>query len=269
LLHRDLEEYASDEALETMTARDEWRQVAALAVRPAAHVQDILRAKAEERWKLKVHFAKVRVEKLGWSAAAHHTALEIFGYRQNRAAMLAVAGRYPAESWVAGVEPRTVFAENATRWHLQGVRPANHPLTRLRQYRNWVSNRPDWQERIGRLAAGLPASVSATEPTKIARHSLGINRRRQVLALELMAGTLGGTRLDNLACDGLLPLLAARGAEDCFALWFHWFLGDVPEQVRRALPRLGVVDGRLHPQCHGYAQGLLGWFLANETHTSG
>jgi hypothetical protein len=46
-------------------------------------------------------------------------------------------------------------------------------------------------------------------------------------------------------------------------------LGDVPEQVRRTLPKMGVVDGRLQPLCHGYAQGLLGWFLDREARASG
>jgi hypothetical protein len=31
-----------------------------------------------------------------------------------------------------------------------------------------------------------------------------------------------------------------------------------------ALRRLGVADGRTQPQCHGLAQGLLGWLLERE-----
>ena len=42
LLHRDLEEYASDDALEVITARDEWRYVAELASRTREEVKTLL-----------------------------------------------------------------------------------------------------------------------------------------------------------------------------------------------------------------------------------
>lgn len=268
LLHRALEEYASDDALETITARDEWRHLAELAARPATELQELLRSKAEERWRLKVHFARRRIDKLGWAEAAHHTALEIFGYRQNRAAMLSIAARYPVTAWTSELEPAEIFAESRALWQLHGVRPANHPLARLRQYARWIGARPGWWAGVGRIAAELPVDVSPLIPTLRARKSLALGRRREVLAAEMMAGALGGTRLDNLVCDGFLPLLAARDTGDCFALWFHWFVGDVPDQVRRALPKLGIADGRMQPLCHGYAQGLLGWFLQRDVHAS-
>ncbi len=269
LLHRDLEEYASDDALEVITARDEWRHFEELGAWPGPELQRFLLGKAQERWRQKMHFANLRIEKLGWAEAAHHTALEILGYRQNRAAMLAMAARYPLEAWIAGVDPAAIFAEGRGLWQLSGVRPANHPLARLQQYQRWVAASPDWPERILQLAAGWPENTSATRPTRQVRQSLGLNRRRETLAKELMDGALGGTRLDNLVCDGFLPLLAARTEKDCFALWFHWFLGDGPEQVRRTLPKLGVTDGQLQPLCHGYAQGLLGWLLEREARASG
>ena len=269
LLHRDLEEYASDDALEGITARDEWRHFEELGAWTGPELQRFLRGKAQERWLRKVHFAKLRIRKLGWTEAAHHTALEILGYRRNRAAMLAVAARYPQEAWIAGVDPAAVFAEAPELWQLSGVRPANHPRARLRQYQRWVAASPDWPERILRLAAGWPENTPAAMPTKLARQSLGLKNCRETLAKELLDGAPGGTRLDNLVCDGFLPLLAARTEKECFARWFHWFLGDMPEQVRRALPKLGVTDGRLQPLCHGYAQGLLGWLLEHEARASG
>lgn len=269
LLHRDLEEYASDDALETITARDDWQHLAELAAWPAAELQELLQAKARERWRQKVRFAALRTTRLGWTAAAHQTALEILGYRQNRAAMLALAARFPLERWQAGMDLGEIFNEGGVPWQLQGVRPANHPRTRLQQYQQWVEASPDWPDRLLCLAEGWPESTLVTTPTKLARVSLDIKQRRQIFATGLMGGSLGGTRLDNLVCDGFLPLLAARTGKDWVDLWFHWFLGDVPGQVRRTLPKLGVTTGRLQPLCHGYAQGLLGWFLEREARASG
>ncbi len=88
---------------------------------------------------------------------------------------------------------------------------------------------------------------------------------RERIAREVCGGALGGTRLDNLVCDGFLPLLAAPMPEErLHGLWFHWFTGDLPPLLARGLRQLGVFDGRARPACHGAAQGLLGWLLERE-----
>ncbi|MEI7566898.1 MAG: DUF2851 family protein, partial [Opitutaceae bacterium] len=86
LLHRDLEEYASDDALEIITARDQWERFAELAAEPIEQRRAVMRAHAQRRWQQKVHFAQRRLAQLGWMEAAHQTALEILGYQKNRAA---------------------------------------------------------------------------------------------------------------------------------------------------------------------------------------
>ena len=269
LLHRDLEEYTSDDALEIITARDEWRRVAELTGRPQAELRALLIAKALEAWRRKVCFAGLRLEKLGWRAAAHHAALEILGYRRNRVVMLAVAAKYPLEAWSDKIEPAAVFAENSARWQLQGVRPANHPLRRLRQYHQGVVACPDWPDHVVPFLMGLPVNLSAAMPTRTARRLLHLGERRKKMSRGLLRDAVGGTRLDNLICDGLLPLVAASEKMDLFALWFHWFLGDIPDHVRKTLPKLGLNDGQMQPICCGYARGLLSWFLECDARASG
>jgi len=264
LLHRDLEEYASDDALETITARDEWERFAGLAATPEPERLELIRAHAERRWRQKVHFARLWIERLGWDEAAHHTALEILGYRRNRAAMLMVAARYPLPAWTGGVELQQVYEEGRGYWQLQGVRPASHPLARLRQYQRWVIARPDWPGRLATLAVSFGGEASAPAATQDVRRALGLGKLRATLARELTADAIGGTRLDNLVCDGFLPLLAARTGCAQGAMWHHWFLGDVPTPVRQALPRLGLAGTRAQPHCHGMGQGLLGWILARD-----
>jgi hypothetical protein len=268
LLHRDLEEYASDDALEVITARDAWEKFAGLAATPPAELPGLLRAKALGRWRQKVRFAKLRIARVGWTAAAHCTALEILGYRHNRAAMLTVATKYPLEAWRDGAGIAAMYEESGALWQTQGVRPANHPRARLQQYAAWVAAHSDWPERLRRMAPGLPTGGLEATPTKLVRPALGLAQRREAFARDLTGGAVGGTRLDNLVCDGFLPLAAAEAGNDPGMMWFHWFLGDVPDQVRAALPKLGVAGRGAPPLCHGWGQGLLGWILEQEARAS-
>jgi hypothetical protein len=264
LLHRSLEEFAADEAVETLAQRPLARVAEELAVLPGAELEGLLRREADRRWRQKVHFARLRLERLGWEAACHHAALEVLGFRFNRAPMLRLAGEFPLPAWVAGtVAPDALYTHERDHWSLQGVRPANHPRTRLRQYAEWIRLRPDWPARLrresGRLA--LPDSTAGTREVR-SRHGFAAQRER--LAVEICGGTLGGTRFDTLVCDALLPLLAVESDRALHALWFHWFPGDLPPAIVGGLRQLGYFDGRERPASQGAAQGLLGWWVERE-----
>ena len=264
LLHRALEEFAADEAVETLANRPLARLPDELGTLPARELAALLQRHASARWKQKVHFARLRLQRLGWESACHHVALEILGYRFNRAPMLRVAGQWPLAEWANGrVDPVEVYAAEAQGWSLQGVRPANHPRTRLRQYAAWVRERPDWPARALQLGARLPA-IAATSPTPAIRRTAHFADLREGFAEEICGGAIGGTRLDNVVCDGLLPLLAAESARELDGLWYHWFAGDLPPLLTSGLRQLGFFDGRAQPACHGAAQGLLGWLLERE-----
>ena len=268
LLNRDLEEYASDDALEIITARAAWRRFAALGDLPLSERLAVLQRHAGMRWHQKVRSARLRLEKIGWREAAHQTALEILGYRFNRAVMLGIATHYPADAWARGVATRELHEAYRVLWQLQGVRPANHPRLRLQQYESWTAQRPDWPTHLLAFGEELPVGFSAGTATGEIRAAAGLAKWRDRFANEITAGTIGGTRLDNLVCDGFLPLLAAHTGRDLFGAWFHWFAGDLPDQVRSALPKLGVTGGRTQPLCHGYGQGLLGWIFVHDPDAS-
>ncbi len=264
LLLHDLEEYAAEEALEALANRPDWCATEELAHRPAAEVRAVLQERAEERWRQKQGFARRRLERLGWNEACHHAALEILGFRFNRVPMLRTAVRAPLAAWSAGeIDVAALFTAEAAAWSLQGVRPANHPRERLRQYAAWTRARPDWPARLHQLAGELPDFwVEAATPAVRKRCHLPALRDR--LTEEVSAGVIGGTRFDNLVCDGFLPLLAARLERSLFLPWYHWFTGDLPPRLRSVLKALAVFDGRAQPACHGLAQGLIGWMLARE-----
>lgn len=269
LLHRDLEEYASDDALEGITERDEWERFAELAALDPGELRQVLQRSAVERWRQKVHFAQLRIERLGFTEAAHHTALEILGYRRNRASMLGVAAHYPLAEWVRGVELSEVYEAAPVEWQTQGVRPFNHPRRRLEQYQRWVVAAPDWPLRLQAMLPRLSSCAQVEVADGRPRQAFQLAAVKEEMAGHLGAAVVGGTRLDNLVCDGFLPLVAGWQSEaDLFALWFHWFLGDVPAQVRAALPKLGVTGRGVHPACHGWAQGLLGWLLKRDARAS-
>ena len=267
LLHRALEEFAADEAVETLANRPLARLPDELGVLPARELVALLHRHATARWRQKVHYARLRVQRLGWESACHHTALEILGYRFNRAPMLRIAGEWPLEKWANGLaQPDAIFAAEAglNGWSLQGVRPANHPRTRLRQYAAWTRAHPDWTPRALALLDELPTADLAA-PTREVRRTHRFSALRARLAGHLCADAIGGTRLDNVICDGLLPLLAAHTERDHLqALWYHWFTGDLPPMLTSGLRQLGFFDGRDQPACHGAAQGLLGWLLERE-----
>lgn len=269
LLHRSLEEYASDDALEKITARDATERIAELVAMPAGKLQRMLLQQAETRWALKKRFAALRIEKLGWAGAAHHTALEILGYRHNRAAMLSVAARHPLKEWAGGLDCDEIFQEREGQWQLQGVRPANHPRLRLRQYQRWVSHQPDWPEVLRNVMPRLTPGIGLATPTAQFRKQAGLARLRENIAAQVLASATGGSRLDTLVCDGLLPLIAAGTGNELWPVWFHWFLGDIPAEVRRALRETGIAGQGSTPLCHGWGQGLLCWMLERDARASG
>ena len=264
LLLHDLEEFAAEDAVEN------------LANRPLSHVQEVLgalgaeelltllRHSAERRWQQKVHFARVRVQRLGWDAACHHTALEILGYRFNRAPMLRIAAAHPLAEWVRGTaDPDGVYQDEAGLWSLQGVRPANQPRPRLRQYSAWVTARADWPRKLTELTATLPLAT-ARWATGNARRIHQLVKLREKFLGHVCADAVGGTRFDNLVCDGFLPLLAAETNAELAGLWWHWFPGDFPPVITQALRGLGVIGTRGAPASHGLGQGLLGWLIDRE-----
>ena len=264
LLLHDLEEFAAEDAVENLANRPASRVQEVLGALGAEELMTLLRRGAERRWRQKVHFARLRVQRLGWEPACHHAALEILGYRFNRAPMLRIAAAHPLGEWVRGaVEPDAAYAGETGSWSLQGVRPANQPRTRLRQYAAWVRAASDWPERLRLIKQQFPLATTGSG-TGLARRVHRLAVLRDHLAARVGADAVGGTRLDNLICDGFLPLLAAETGADVGGLWWHWFPGDLPPMFTHSLRGLGLIGIQGSPASHGLAQGLLGWLLERE-----
>ena len=264
LLYHDLEEYAAEDAVEQLANRPAAQIVESLSPLPLEKLTALLVAEAEKRWAQKVRYASLRIQRLGWTEACHQTALDILGYRFNRAPMVRVATHYPLDCWTSAttLDLRTVF-DTGGDWSLQGLRPANHPRVRLRQYATWVACRPTWPTVVLGLPQHLPEARLDSATGEVRREHL-FSQLRERWCEAVTGNALGGTRFDNLLCDGIFPLLAANGAFQIKPLWFHWFMGDVPPLWRQALRQLEIFSGRGRPACHGMAQGLLGWLIERE-----
>lgn len=266
LLHHDLEEYAAEDALEVTLERNHWQATEELLTLSLEERRKCLVRHAQVRWNQKVHFAHLRVVKLGWTEACHQTAMEILGYRRNRGPMVNAATCYPLGKWRT-VQPREEDLLGASYWITQGARPANHPKMRIRQYLRWVEARPDWPERLREemLKVGSAAREDSFDYTAGPfRAEQGLKHLRADLAEKITAGKIGGTRLDTLFCDGFLPLIAtteASAARQFMPYWFCWYSGDFPDRVLGTLRTAEITDRRGFVTCNGFCQGVISMSL--------
>ncbi|MDB6092861.1 MAG: hypothetical protein JWM32_423 [Verrucomicrobia bacterium] len=265
LLNHDLEQFAAEEAVEALANRPASRIIEDLAALPETEVQSLLHKHADGRWKQKVHFARLRIRRLGWEAACHHAALETLGYRFNRAPMLRIASAWPLERWSDGrVETDSIFATEEPGWSLQGVRPANHPRIRLAQYATWTRMKPNWPELLKQLSQTLP-ELAPTQNLPPDPGSLSRPELRRLIAGQITADIFSAGRFDNLVCDAFLPLMTAGSGRDFHGLWFQWYAGDQPPLLQQVLRDLGLAGRDAAPIRHGLLQGLLGWLLERES----
>ncbi len=264
-LYHDLEEYALDEAVAERLEQERGRLVESLLEQSLSDRRERLLRQARKRWDQKVYFCKARLDKLGWENACHHTALEGLGYRPNRGPMLAVAARYSLDS-LATERPlaETLVGAVPDTWVREGLRPANHPVVRLKQYLRWAKKRPAWPARLAEEITSWPRTGAVAEESgaflELAssfRREFELPRRHRRLEEYVAAGAVPGTRFITLVCDGFLPLAAARGEKGLFPYWFYWYPGDAPEVVREILKTTEITDGRTVSQANGWTQGVL------------
>ena len=263
LLHQGLEEHANEDAIERITHRASPDGGIGLQTMEQSQLKELLLRKAVQRFDRKTYYAGKRIRKLGWKDACHHTALEILGYRRNRAPMLGIASEYPLDRWIkGGVSTAAVFEKYRDYWELRGLRPLNHPLKRLRQYAEWLAVSGDWPGLLQDMCARLPGDDSAdgSDTRKFRKsHNLPDIRKQ----FETICGNaLSGTRLDNMVCDGFLPLLTAMSGKHFGSLWFHWFAGDIPGSFRKLFRNLP--GDREMMFSHGVAQGILAYMMEHE-----
>jgi len=260
-LRKDIEEYAEDDAILSLEQRDQFELIAPLLRAPASRRRILLMEKSAIRLRQKVAAAQSRIARFGWRESCHISCLEILGYRRNRAPMAALALRYPLGKMATrACAPAEYVLEPGINWKRSGLRPANRPEVRLGQYCRVLNINPDWPSDLRAVefpVGGGSPSVAASDFRK--RADLPSLRRR--VADGVLAGEIGGTRLDTLVCDGFIPLLAALQGFDLSDCWNYWYRGDSPDSLLQMLRLLAVADGRRWVLCNGYLQDGFQWLL--------
>ena len=262
LLVQDIETYATEDALLNLAKRDQLDLVSPMLEKPLPERRAILHRKGLLRWRQKMKFARQRIQHSGWAEACHQFFLEVLGYRRNRAPMFSIAVRYTLEQMSASDKPGSYYyQQQIQKWKLAGIRPYNHPMTRLEQYLNLLKKNSDWPgPLLGELGA-LPSQTNADLDSHAFRKQTRLPEIKKSIQENILRECLGGSRLDTLVCDALLPLVAAETGKDLMPYWFHWYGGDVPHSLTRYLKDTEVIDGRHHPVCNGCNQGALQIFI--------
>ena len=257
VLNESLEEFAERDAIRSLSGAhsegilSDWLEIAVNERRAR------LLEHGRERWEKKLAHAQKRLSGEDWCEACHQFALEILGYRRNRAPMSAISLSHTlSELSGSQMNAETLFHEREGEWKLAGLRPANHPKNRLAQYLDLVKARSDWPSRLLECSFNPPRGVSSN------RKSLMISELKKHLAADILAGKIGGSRLDTLVVDGFLPLLSAKQNTDLFPYWFHWYAGDFPAKLKNFLHTAEIAGpGTGEAYSNGLLQGALGCFL--------
>lgn len=259
LIWYDLEEYAEEDSIVAATGSDHERWVEDLLSITVKERREVLLGGARERWNLKRSFAGLRVERLGWEGACHQTALEILGYRHNRIPMLQIAAGNELRSFASeSVDLESIWESQSGAWRMSGCRPANYPRLRLQQYAQWCQACLSWPDRMKAVLSRVAENeVEAIGDVSANRRIVKMKALREEILSQVVGRSVSGTKLDTLVCDGFLPLLAAGSSSDFFAVWFAWYVGNVPEACRENVKTLQVLEQNKSPACNGWAQGIL------------
>lgn len=255
-LHFDIEEYASQDALQRLSGLSTDPLADYFAHKPLLERRAEVLRNARSRYRQKLAYTAQRIHTQGWDNACHQLFLEALGYRRNRAPMGELALRYsPGQMLATSLDE--LMAAVAGRWRLAALRPANHPRRRLQQYLQMLGENLRWPSLLLEFGLALPPPPPALD-TPAFRRAAGIADLRRTFQEGLMADAISGSRLDTLMADVCLPLLAARLNRDLFSYWYHWYAGDTPKALVQFQRKCGLTD-RSHPSCNGMNQGI--WLI--------
>jgi len=254
-LSQDIEGYAESFALSRWdTQTPDWlAQFESLNIRERVAC---LYQYARARWERKCVEHKHAVATYGFKVTAHMRALEVLGYRRNRAPMLELGKAFkPAD--ILKEDANTLYLKQKSLWRLRGMRPANHPRKRIEQYQALIRHNQDWVSQALDSLRCIAFQEGMFGHTKIFRKACGLRVLWSKVIREIWGGCIPESRAQTLLVDLILPLATVTSEEDFFACWLHAYPGDVATQVVEALKRCGLVTSE-NPLNNGFAQGMLG-----------
>lgn len=259
LLKQDIESYIIEEALMAWEKEEKENLLQPWLSLTVEKRRQQLKNSARQRWQQKVHFAQKRVSRWGWDETCHQACLEVLGYRRNRIPMTNLSIRFPLKVMLQSAFTPEALFETQDDWKLTGIRPANHPLLRLKQYLILLKRNPKWTYMLKIFFnQAVFSTVEESEGgTAIFRRQKKLHSLKNTLKYEILSGAFSGTRLDTLICDAFLPLGQILNNEDLFPFWFHWFAGDVPDALSSFQKSIQVTDKKHFLKSNGLNQGSL------------
>lgn len=265
-LRQDLEEYALEEALLSLEKRDRVNLFEPLLEKSNDEGREYLVEKSRLRWQRKTQSCGRIIAECGWAEACHRSALEVLGYKRNRAPMIDISQKFPLPKMVAaGKSADYYFDRVESGWKTMGLRPANHPRLRLRQYLGILKSNPDWPTDLARFGDELKKIASSERSFQTAqfRRTMQMKNWKNRIFNSILCENLSGARLDTLVCDAFIPLLAAEVGDDLFNWWFHWYPGDFPASLSGLFNQCHVTERNTWPLGNGLKQGALQVCLEN------
>lgn len=213
---------------------------------------------AKQRWLAKRKFAQNRLKKQSIEEAFHEIFMEVLGYKRNKVQMSNLAKIFLPSFWKEENGQVDEIYNRINYWKIRGLRPANHPKQRIKQYLQLWKSSPDWIDKL--LALEIPDQKIIEHST---RKSLGLPSLNKKWKSALN-NTIGGTRVNTLWVDACLPLLSEINNKDYFTTWYYWYPGDMP-QLLKNLAQKAAVSGheKKNPYSNGSLQGIFGYCIKN------
>lgn len=240
------------------------------AILPFKHktLQEILtqiQSLAQERWLRKKAFAKHRLKNTAFDQTCHQVTLEILGAKKNRVPMAEIALEYPLQIMKQlALTPKTLFDSKINRWKLNGIRPANHPQKRIKQYLSFLKHSSNWPYEWLSFAESLPIHKTTCLDTNSYRKKYNLSTIHKHIKTELFKNVFSDSRLNTLFIDSLLPLGSVFLRKDFFPLWYHWYIGDMPKRINQFIKNLNFLHKKKVTLSNGLGQGLLSYNFNSE-----
>ena len=258
-LNMDLESYAIEQALLSFEKKNIFDFKYLTENLSESERIALLYSEAKVRFLRKVKFAKKRLEHSSWNEVCHVMLLEVLGYSRNRLAMSNIGLHYPLNNWNSSVE--VLYQSQKENWKLAGIRPANQPMIRLKQYTSLLKKVPDWPQQIIKQIKHFKYSGSKAKDMICGhRRSESMQKIKKIFQLDIFHNFVGETRFHTIMIDALLPLIAAKKLMDTEALWLDWWVGDKPHSstiyLDHLLPKL-----IRSPNRNAWIQGIYGLLL--------
>ena len=256
-LKTDLESYAIEHALLTFEKKNLVDFTYLVENLSETERMQFLYTEAKTRFRQKGKFAKKRLECSSWDEACHVMLLEVLGYSRNRLAMSNIGLHYPLTNWPQSAE--ILYEKYQEDWKLSGIRPANQPLTRLKQYTSLLEKEANWPKRIIEHTAFFKDQGSIDTISNHKRSPM-MRKMKTVFQSDILHNFVGETRFNTIMIDALLPLIEAEDLMQTEGIWLDWWLGDKPNSSMLYLNHLLSKHNR-SPNRNAWVQGLYGLLI--------